>query len=96
MCDYSLEQVASRPAAAGQQLMVTRFPPFMTRGWSVIGKPGGAMGLRPGTEGAFEAEVKAEPNFPLMPKRRIGERLARFRQYMLLYFLPRRRAKGFA
>jgi hypothetical protein len=80
MCDYSLEQVASRPAAAGQRLVVTRFPPFMTRAFAEIRNPGVAICLLPGTEVAFEAEVKAEPNFPLMPKRRIGERLARFRQ----------------
>lgn len=80
MCDYSLEQVVSRPAAAGQQLMVTRFSPFMTRGFAEIRNPGVAICLLPGTEVAFEAAVKAEPNYPLMPKRRIGERLARFRQ----------------
>lgn len=80
MCDYSLEHVASRPAAAGQQLIVTRFPPFMTRGFAEIRNPGVAICLLPGTEVAFEAEVKAVPSFPLMPKRRIGERLARFRQ----------------
>jgi hypothetical protein len=39
--------------------------------------------LLPGTEIAFDREVKAEPNFPLMPKRRIGERVARFRQVAL-------------
>ena len=83
MCDYSLEQVASRPAAAGQQLIVTRFPPFMTRGFAEIGNPGVAICLLPGTEVAFEAEAKAEPNFPLIPDHRIGERLARFRQVAL-------------
>jgi hypothetical protein len=80
MCDYSLEHVASRPAAAGQRLVITRFPPLMTRGFTEVGVPGVAICLLPGTEVAFEAEVKAEPNFPLMPKHRIGERLARFRQ----------------
>jgi hypothetical protein len=80
MCDYSLELVASRPAAAGQQLVVTRFPPFMTRGFAEIRNPGVAICLLPGTEVAFEAEGKAEPKFPWLPKRGIGERLARFRQ----------------
>jgi hypothetical protein len=79
MCDYSLEHVASRPAAAGQQLVVTRFPPFMTRGFAEIRNPGVAICLLPGTEVAFEAEGKAEPKFPWLPKRGIGERLARFR-----------------
>jgi hypothetical protein len=52
----------------------------MTRGFAEIRKAGVAICLLPGTEVAFEAEVKAEPNFPWMPKRRLGERLARFRQ----------------
>jgi hypothetical protein len=83
MCDYSLEHVASRPAAAGQRLVITRFPPLMTRGFTEVGVPAVAICLLPGTEIAFDEEVKAEPNFPLMPKRRIGERLARFREVAL-------------
>jgi hypothetical protein len=83
MCDYSLEHVASRPAAAGQRLVTARFPPLMTRGFTEVGKPAVAICLLPGTEIAFDGEVKAEPNFPLMPKRRIDERVARFRQVAL-------------
>lgn len=83
MCDYSLEHVASRPAAAGQRLVITRFPPLMTRGFTEVGVPAVAICLLPGTEIAFDCEVKAESSFPLMPKRRIGERLARFRQVAL-------------
>lgn len=83
MCDYSLEHVASRPAAAGQRLVTTRFPNSMTQGFSEVGERGVAICLLPGTEIAFDREVKAEPNFPLMPKYRIGERMARFRQVSL-------------
>ena len=79
MCDYSLEQVASRPAAAGQRLVTTQFM-LMTRGFSVVGDPKVAVCLLPGTEIAFDREAKAEPNFPLY---RIGERMARFRQVAL-------------
>jgi hypothetical protein len=83
MCDYSLQHVASRPAAAGQRLVTTRFPTSMTRGFTEVGEPAVVICLLPGTEIAFDREVKAEPNFPLMPKRRIGERVARFRQVAL-------------
>ena len=82
MCDYSLEHVASRPAAAGQRLVTTQFM-LMTRGFSVVGDPKVAVCLLPGTEIAFDREAKAEPHFPLMPKYRIGERTARFRQVAL-------------
>jgi hypothetical protein len=83
MCDYSLQHIASRSAAAGQRLVTTRFPTSMTRGFTEIGEPGVAICLLPGTEVAFDREVRVEPNFPLMPKRRIGERMARFRQVAL-------------
>jgi hypothetical protein len=83
MCDYSLQHVASRPAAAGQRLVTTRFATSMTRGFTEVGEPNVAICLLPGTEVAFDREVEAEPNFPLMPKRQIGERVARFRQVAL-------------
>jgi len=83
MCDYSLQHVASRPAAAGQRLVTTRFPTSMTRGFTEVGEPNVAICLMPGTEVAFDHDVEAEPNFPLMPKRQIGERVARFRQVAL-------------
>jgi hypothetical protein len=83
MCDYSLQHVASRPAAAGQRLVTSRFPGSTTRGFSEVGEPAVAICLLPGTEIAFDYEAKAEPNFPLMPKCRIGERVARFRQVAL-------------
>ena len=82
MCDYSLENVTSRPAAAGQRLVTTNFI-SMTRGFSEVGDPDVAICLLPGTEIAFDREVKAEPNYPLLPKYRIGERTARFRQVAL-------------
>lgn len=83
MCDYSLQHIASHPAAAGQRLVTTRFPTSMTRGFTEVGDPAVVICLLPGTEIAFEREVKVVPNFPLMPKRRIGERVARFRQVAL-------------
>jgi hypothetical protein len=82
MCDYSLH-VASRPAAAGQRLVTSRFHGSMTHGFTELREPAVAICLLPGTEIAFDREAKAEPNFHLMPKRRIGERVARFRQVAL-------------
>jgi hypothetical protein len=57
MCDYSLHDVASRPAKVGDKLRTTRFPRTLTCGFSAIGEPGIAVCLRPGTEIAFEADV---------------------------------------
>ena len=54
MCDYSLENVASRPAEAGEKLVSTRFMNAMTKGFAGIDNPGVAVCLRPGTELAFD------------------------------------------
>jgi hypothetical protein len=80
MCDYSLHHVASRPAKAGDKLVSTRFPGSITRGFSDVSDQGTAVCLRPGTELAFEREVEFEPSMALFPKRKIADRVARFRQ----------------
>ena len=77
MCDYSLELVASRPAKAGDELVTTKFENSMTRGFAAIGEPNVAVCLLPGTEVAFEQEVRYE-RF-LFPKMKPGK-TARFRQ----------------
>jgi hypothetical protein len=58
MCDYSLHNVASRPAKVGDSLVTTRFSRSITRGFSAIGEPEVAVCLLPGTEIAFEQEVE--------------------------------------
>ena len=58
MCDYSLHAVASRPAKAGETLVITTFPRTSTRGFAAEGEPGVAVCLLPGTELAFEQDVK--------------------------------------
>ena len=58
MCDYSLQHVASRPAAAGQRLVTSRFPGSTTRGFTEVGEPAVAICLLPGTEIAFDYEAK--------------------------------------
>jgi len=58
MCDYSLHAVASRPAKVGETLITTTFPRTPTRGFAAEGEPGVAVCLLPGTELAFEQDVK--------------------------------------
>jgi hypothetical protein len=78
MCDYSLELVASRPAKVGDQLVSTGFHQTMTRGFASVDDPNVAVGLLPGTELAFEDEVRCETGIVL--SRRLGYRVASFRQ----------------
>ena len=58
MCDYSLHAMASRPAKVGETLISTTFPRTPTRGFAAEGEPGMAVCLLPGTELAFERDVK--------------------------------------
>jgi hypothetical protein len=58
MCDYSLHAVASRPAKVGETLITTTFPGTSTRGFAAESEPGMAVCLLPGTELAFEQNVK--------------------------------------
>ena len=83
MCDYSLELVASRPAKTGDELVTTKFQNSMTRGFAAIGEPNVAVCLLPGTEVAFEKEVKYERFFVLFPSLKfgtLGKKVAQFRQ----------------
>jgi len=80
MCDYSLHNVASRPAKVGDKLVSTKFPNAITRGFSAQGEPHVAVCLLPGTELAFEREVECDPVFRFLPRKNSGEKLARFRQ----------------
>ena len=82
MCDYSLHNVASRPAKVGDKLVTTQFYGTITRGFAANGEPGVAVCLVPGTEIAFEKEVKwRSSTFGLLVKRRhVDAKVARFRQ----------------
>jgi hypothetical protein len=82
MCDYSLHHVATRPAQIEDKLVVTKFSNSITRGFAEVGQPHVAVCLLPGTELAFEANVECEPSFGIgiLPNKKIGQRLARFRQ----------------
>jgi len=83
MCDYSLDLVASRPAKVDDKLVTTTFQNSMTRGFATIGEPNVAVCLLPGTEIAFEKEVKYERFFALFPSMKfgkLGKKVAQFRQ----------------
>jgi hypothetical protein len=80
MCDYSLHNVASRPAAIGDKLVTTRFMNACTRGFASVDQPEVAVCLRPGTEIAFEREVAVESGFGFLPSRRLRGKVARFRE----------------
>ena len=88
MCDYSLEGVSSRPAKIGDKLLTTQFWSTNTVGFSSIGERKVAVCLLPGTEIAFENQVKRRPTgFQLSVFRRhtrpLTHKVARFRQINL-------------
>jgi hypothetical protein len=88
MCDYSLGGVASRPAKIGDKLVTTQFWNTNTAGFSSIGEPRVAVCLLPGTELAFEGQVKRRlTGFQLSVFRRhtrpLTQKVARFRQINL-------------
>jgi hypothetical protein len=81
VCDYSLHNVASRPARIGDKLVTTKFSQSITRGFAAVGEEQVAVCLMPGTEIAFDADVVCEPAFlSFLWKKKIGQRLARFRR----------------
>ena len=80
MCDYSLHHVASRPATVGDKLVSAKFVNTPTGGFAARDNANVAVCLRPGTELAFEHDVECEPVLGILPSRKIGQRLARFRQ----------------
>ena len=80
MCDYSLDLVASRAAKVGDELVTTQFNNSITRGFAAIGEPNVAVCLLPGTEVAFEKEVSFDRVVGIFPRRKLAEKVARFRQ----------------
>jgi hypothetical protein len=80
MCDYSLENVASRAARIGERLVSTQFVNSLTRGFSAVGEPEVAVCLLPGTELVFDLDVECDHPLGLYEKRKLRENVARFRQ----------------
>ena len=58
MCDYSLHAVATRPAKVGETLVTTTFRGTSTRGFASKDDLQVAVCLLPGTELAFEHNVR--------------------------------------
>ena len=91
MCDYSLHHVASRPAKVKDKLVTTELARSSTRGFAAVGEHGAklvihdgppkvAVCLLPGTELAFDDDVRYDRAFSLFGKARVNHKVARFRQ----------------
>jgi hypothetical protein len=80
MCDYSLHHVMSRPAAVGDKIVTTNFANTITRGFAAEGDPNTAICLMPGTEIAFEDDIRYYEEVTHFAARREGVSVARFRQ----------------
>jgi hypothetical protein len=80
MCDYSLEEMASRPAQVGDKLITTRFRKSLTRGFCTARERRVAVCVQPGTELAFDHEIEIHAPFRLFPVRSLGASVARFRR----------------
>ncbi len=80
MCDYSLQNVRSRPAKVGDRLTSQDFGTG-TRGFAAVGDAAMAVCVLPGTELSFSGDVACKPTglFPWR-KRQTGHKTAIFRQ----------------
>jgi hypothetical protein len=78
MCDYSLHAVASRPAKVGETLITTTFRGTSTRGFASELAPAMAVCMLPGTELAFERDVKYDNRW--IWTRTLGWRVGVFNQ----------------
>src|ERR1041385_6839487 len=79
MCDYSLENVASRPATIADKLVTTKFDGSITLGFASVTDHNPACCLRPGTELASNASPRQSRRF-LFGSEAASGRVARFRQ----------------
>jgi hypothetical protein len=91
MCDYSLHHVASRPARVSDKLVTTNLAKSNLRAFAAVGEYGAklvihdgapevAVCLLPGTELAFDDDVRYDRAFSLLGKARVNHKVARFRQ----------------
>jgi hypothetical protein len=94
MCEYSLHHVASRPAKVSDKLVTTKLTRSSARGFAAVGELGAklvihdtppqvAVCLLPGTELAFDDEVRYDRAFSLLGNARVNHKVARFRQIEL-------------
>ena len=78
MCDYSLHYVESRPAKVGDKLVSTSFSQTTTRGFASVDDRNVAVCLLPGTELAFEEEVRCDTG--IVFSWRLGHKVAKFQE----------------
>jgi hypothetical protein len=78
MCDYSLHAVASRPAKVGETLITTSFRGTSTRGFASENELAVAVCLLPGTELAFDQDVKYDNRW--IWTRTLGWRVGQFNE----------------
>jgi hypothetical protein len=78
MCDYSLHFIASRPARVGDKMVSTNFPQTTTRGFASVDDRNVAVCLLPGTELAFEEEVRCDTGIVFY--RSLGHTVAKFQE----------------
>jgi len=83
MCDYNLQNVATRPAKVGDNLVLSPFVNTYTRGFAAGGEPNVAVCLLPGTELVFDHEVECERGLIFFSSKKLHEKMARFRQINL-------------
>jgi hypothetical protein len=76
MCDYSLHAVATRPAQVGETLITTTFRGTSTRGFASESDLSVAVCMLPGTELAFEEDVKYDNRW--IWTRSINSRVGKF------------------
>jgi hypothetical protein len=76
MCDYSLHAVATRPAVVGEKLVTTTFRGTSTRGFASESDLSVAVCMLPGTELAFENDVRYDNRW--IWTRTINSRVGKF------------------
>src|SRR5215204_5602665 len=95
MCDYSLENVASRPAIIGEKLITTSFSNTITKGFAGSDDRNVAVCVRPGTELAFDTAPRYAHPVTHWEKTAPGT-VARFRRINLHISLTHHDALEFA
>lgn len=86
MCDFSLMHVKSRSAAVDDKLITTDFSSSSSHGFAAVGDLDTAVCVLPGTEIAFEENIKTRSLGFMFPESAIHEyphKVARFRQVEL-------------
>jgi len=90
MCDYSLHHVSSRPAKVADKLVTTKIARSNVRGFAAVGEHGAklvihdsppevAVCLLPGTELAFDDDVRYDRAFRFLGNGRVKHKVASFR-----------------